>query len=81
MFSCAILVMRDEVSVPIEGAKPGEVVVLLGHSLRNFSARAVGDNGDFKRGAKVVVVDTGANVVYVKAHAQKDTDASEILSQ
>ena len=73
--------LTAEVSVPIQGAKPGEVVVLLGHSLRNFSARAVGDKGDFKRGSKVMVVDTGSNVVYVRAHVHNDPDDSEILSQ
>ncbi|MCC6981102.1 MAG: hypothetical protein IT343_22465 [Candidatus Melainabacteria bacterium] len=67
--------LTAEVSVSIQGAKPGEVVVLLGHSLRNFSARAVNGNDVFERGSKVVIVDSGANVVYVKSFVDAEIDS------
>ncbi len=60
--------LTAEVSVPIHGNKPGEVVVLLGHSLRNFQARSLCESGTFEKGARVLVVDTGPNIVYVRAH-------------
>lgn len=62
--------LTAEVSVPIEGGKPGEVVVLLGHSLRNFQARAINDAGNFPKGARVLVVDSGPNILYVRAHEE-----------
>ena len=60
--------LTAEVSVPIRGDKPGEVVVLLGHSLRNFQARSLSESGAFEKGVRVLVVDTGPNIVYVRAH-------------
>jgi len=72
--------LTAEVTVAVQPGKPGEVVVLLGHSLRNFPARSVNESDEFVRGSKVVVADTGSNVVYVKSHNQSDAEPSAEIS-
>lgn len=65
--------LSAEVTVPIQSGKPGEVVLLLGHSLRNFQARATNESGNFAKGSRVVVVDAGPNILYVRAPGEADT--------
>lgn len=64
--------LTAEVTVPIQPGKPGEVVVLLGHSLRNFQARATAESGSFTKGSQVLVVDAGPNTLYVRAQGDAD---------
>lgn len=59
--------LTAEVTVPIASGRPGEVVVLLGHSLRNFQARATNESSNFEKGSQVLVVDAGPNILYVRA--------------
>ncbi len=66
--------LTAEVTVPIRAGKPGEVVVLLGHSLRNFQARAASESGEFAKGSQVLVIDAGPNILYVKVPEDKKGD-------
>ncbi len=66
--------LTAEVTVSIQAGKPGEVVVLLGHSLRNFQARSMSESGSFARGQQVLVVDAGPNILYVKALSKSEPE-------
>ena len=67
--------LTAEVTVPIQAGRSGEVVVLLGHSLRNFQARGTNESGNFTKGSQVLVVDAGPNILYVRAPG--DVDSAE----
>jgi hypothetical protein len=68
--------LTAEVTVPIKAGRPGEVLVLLGHSLRNFQARATSESGSFTKGSQVLVVDAGPNILYVRAQVDADSPAA-----
>lgn len=59
--------MTAEVTVSIRDNGTGEVMLVLGQSLRNFPARAARAGASFARGEKVVIADVGPNVVYIDA--------------
>lgn len=59
--------LTAEISVSIQKDGTGEVMVVLGQSLRNFPARSAKTGFSFHRGQKVRIADVGPNVVYVES--------------
>ena len=66
-----------EVTVSVKANGTGEVVVVLGQSVRNFPARSAKSGLDFERGDKVRISDAGPNVVYIESCEVDRTPASD----
>jgi hypothetical protein len=63
----SILGAEAQVSIPIERASVGEVLVVLGGCLQNYPARAVRPDQRFEKGSKVRIADVGANLLYIES--------------
>jgi hypothetical protein len=65
-----------EVSIPIEAGKTGEVAVVIDKTLQHYPARGKGPEIEFKKGAKVRIIDIGSNVMSVEAYDLSSSQAS-----
>jgi len=55
-----------EVSVSIKPGRTGEILVVLGHALQHYPAKAARAEMEFPKGSKVKVCDVGSNMMYVQ---------------
>ena len=67
---------QAEVSVAVGPGRTGEVVLVQAEALRHYPAQAKKPEQEFKRGAKVRIVDVGMNVMYIESF-ESDNDSNE----
>lgn len=54
-----------EVTIPIRRGQVGEVMVPLGRTLQNYSARSIRPDLDFSKGSRVKIAEVGTSMVFV----------------